>query len=618
VVRVAPIKADTFSIGTFLLNAKYRIPLLQRPFAWTEEQAIELRSDILPLIEASEEDENQHFFGSIVLLMAPGPRTAIIDGQQRLTTITVLLALLHYATERVGAQSKEAGGPAAEGIVNTADQLATKLRTHLLFQGAMDAEGKTRQQARLEVSPEIAKVYGALLKGEHPKFKDYPVDTPPWLLLKIAEYFRTNIVEPDGFHDMEFVDRLRHLQRVSDVILDQLLVVSLETSNANAGYELFESLNARGRPLNALDLVKTWALGHMSDLGEQEERRVARVMAELSAGNVSKQLAFFEDYFRLRARRHPKKDSPKTFAKDSRLYIFKDPDLTLDPPPGRIQDRIVDRLDEMVRLTPTWKAISANRLPEDSFPVDEDQRRLWTEFRMRLLRQELSHTLSTPLFLSAADLCGRSKDLVALSSFIHDVERFFFRLKVICGAPVSTIEKCYFDLMKSFSHAETLDLGASRVKLQEVLDAEAGDTKFRQRILEKLTYTPAARKRIKYFLFTLWNYSLPNPPKLDVPEYGQYTIEHVAPQNGHQLPNPEDVHTIGNLVLVDPKINPGLSNRPFQEKKQYLADKKLVENLETQVPDTRNVFDEIDWNEETIYERTRRLQDRAVEVFSLT
>ncbi len=76
----------------------FSIPAYQRPYAWTREQASELLTDLLSFLGDGSEsvtDANPYFLGSIVLIKsADAPEADVVDGQQRLTTLTILLANL--------------------------------------------------------------------------------------------------------------------------------------------------------------------------------------------------------------------------------------------------------------------------------------------------------------------------------------------------------------------------------------------------------------------------------------------------------------------------------------------------------------------------------------------
>jgi hypothetical protein len=80
----------------FSSDFEYIIPSYQRPYAWGVDQASELFDDLRGFYNA--EDEEGYFLGSIVLIKSEGvPRSEVIDGQQRLTTLTMLLAVMACA-----------------------------------------------------------------------------------------------------------------------------------------------------------------------------------------------------------------------------------------------------------------------------------------------------------------------------------------------------------------------------------------------------------------------------------------------------------------------------------------------------------------------------------------
>ncbi len=75
----------------------FTIPLYQRPYAWTTEQAGELLQDLIVSLGDGNEpidDINPYFLGSIVLIKADKPDAQVVDGQQRLSTLTILLSAL--------------------------------------------------------------------------------------------------------------------------------------------------------------------------------------------------------------------------------------------------------------------------------------------------------------------------------------------------------------------------------------------------------------------------------------------------------------------------------------------------------------------------------------------
>ena len=84
----------------FSSDFAYVIPSYQRPYAWTVDQASELFDDLFGFYDESEPEEESYFLGSIVLIKEESkPRAEVIDGQQRLTTLTILFSALAFILE---------------------------------------------------------------------------------------------------------------------------------------------------------------------------------------------------------------------------------------------------------------------------------------------------------------------------------------------------------------------------------------------------------------------------------------------------------------------------------------------------------------------------------------
>lgn len=92
------IRGEQYSVGDIFGDKfAFNVPPYQRPYAWTTEHAGELLDDLLSYLGDSDdaiEDLNPYFLGSIVLIKGERPDAQIVDGQQRLITLTILLAAL--------------------------------------------------------------------------------------------------------------------------------------------------------------------------------------------------------------------------------------------------------------------------------------------------------------------------------------------------------------------------------------------------------------------------------------------------------------------------------------------------------------------------------------------
>src|SRR5256714_13891669 len=89
--------AEKTLLDIFCDKYLFRIPSYQRPYAWTTEQASELLDDIVTACGTAGDiaEQSPYFLGSIVLIKNPAdPQSEVVDGQQRLTTLTILIAVL--------------------------------------------------------------------------------------------------------------------------------------------------------------------------------------------------------------------------------------------------------------------------------------------------------------------------------------------------------------------------------------------------------------------------------------------------------------------------------------------------------------------------------------------
>lgn len=229
----------------FERDVRYVVPLYQRPYVWNEADQWEpLWEDILVLLDhqsgrlPSPNGHWSHFLGAIVLdqeTQAPGtiPVYTVIDGQQRLTTLQILLAAAGNAA-------------AANGAENDAEVLLSLIRNRPL---------KAAGEHLWKVWPTNANrsAFAAVVRagGPAPDREDDPRN----LIDEAYGYFVARMI--DWLADSETDDERAELVRTLQVTLcDLLRMVSITLEQGDNAQVIFETLNARGTPLLALDLVK--------------------------------------------------------------------------------------------------------------------------------------------------------------------------------------------------------------------------------------------------------------------------------------------------------------------------------------------------------------------------
>lgn len=232
-------RPDTHTVQQlFERDVRYLVPLYQRPYVWDQEHQWEpLWGDVLALLQHQEAGEAgglwSHFLGAIVLEQeqtAPGeiPRFTVIDGQQRLTTLQLLLAASATSLAATGADGD------------------AELLRQLTVNNALKASGDDR----LKVWPTNVnrRSFGAVMSpdGTPPHHEDDPDN----LIDEAFAYFRERSAEYLAEGEGPRWERLRV------TLCDLLKVVSITLDPEDNAQVIFETLNARGTPLLALDLVK--------------------------------------------------------------------------------------------------------------------------------------------------------------------------------------------------------------------------------------------------------------------------------------------------------------------------------------------------------------------------
>lgn len=242
---VPAMKPETRTVNNlFEADVHYVVPLYQRPYVWNEDDQWEpLWADVRTLLDhqlGGDFRDGQtwsHFLGAIVLeqeVQAPGriPRFVVIDGQQRLTTLQLFLAAAHRVAVELG-------------TADDADILADLLE---------NGRRKATEIERFKVWPTNAnrEAFRAVMtpgsRGEAP-------DDPANLIQEAFAYFHSTIREWVADPDDES-ERAERMEMLRVTVCDLVKVVTITLDRDDNAQVIFETLNARGTPLLALDLVK--------------------------------------------------------------------------------------------------------------------------------------------------------------------------------------------------------------------------------------------------------------------------------------------------------------------------------------------------------------------------
>ena len=519
-------------VGQLLKESFYRIPRFQRPYSWDRANIEEFWND------AVVESDAQYFIGNFVVY---DDKTAmgVVDGQQRLTTITLLLCALRNAFQKEGFSNLAKG---VHGIIERTD--ISDQRFYVL---------------QTETSYPYLQEHIQKFDGK----PDAPSDAGPeeQLLKQSFEYFQRNVNEvaigirglPNLSEAKKKVRIQEELSKIRDKVLNLKLIYTA-LDNDDDAYIIFETLNTRGKDLTLSDLVKS----HLARLLKPANKGV-----DLAKDKWNKILQTFEA--------SQADISVSTFI--HHLWLSRYEYITEKKLYKALKKRIKKEeagsfLDDLLRESKIYRYMheqSSRAWKKDEVDV-RDSLRAMNLFR---IKQQLPLVLS--VMRQYEDHALKTKHVKAI---LTAIENFHFTFTAIASQRSSGgISFMYALAARQLHQARNLQ---AKVKILQDFQKNKLAAKrpqyaeFEASFME-LRYSSQMTKQKSLIHYILKKIYQKNSPGLPIdPE--QATIEHLAPEKPAKNTGLSDqqVASIGNLILVNQALNNDLANKSFTEKVKIL------------------------------------------------
>lgn len=557
-------KASAKSVGEILeTRGQFIIPFFQRHYSWEVKQWRRLWNDLLRLLDDPPRPDaaaSVHFLGPLVTIphaVTPGslPTWQVIDGQQRLTTLTLLLAALRDVF-----RDRKEEASAAE-IMDTC-----LINTH--------KTGLDRYKVVTRVGDR--EILERIVEGR-------PADAPPGSRLAggvkfFADRIRSHVARDPG-----------DLSRLKVAVTGRLSLVTITLEGENP-YEIFESLNATGLPLEESDLIRNYLFMQVP-LDRQEEfqeRRWSKLENSFAAGKDARGVP--TEFYRAYVMRGG------TYSKQKQTYL----DFRADYQGSGVSPEAA--VDELVRFA-AFEAWIRDPSEVRSRPLRE---RL---FQLSLLDTSTAKPLVFHLFdrhgagtLADETLLGCLDDLVS-----------FLLRRSLCGETTRQYAKWLVEAIG------TVSIEDPRGSLQRYY-ARRGWPSDAAFIDAAATVPLYQREPVKARLMLEGLEAALNPVE-QVEDVG-VSIEHVLPRTlgdgtsgdswrealgeDWEAEHERLVHVIGNLSLTG--ANSGMGNRDFETKRAILRESRFLLN--------REIAKTPAWNIKAIETRSRDLAERAAKIWS--
>ena len=539
-------------------NRKYIVPRFQRDYSWEEQQWDDLWQDIISMMK----EKGDHYMGYLVLQSSDSRKNEfrIIDGQQRFTTITLLILALIKAIKK-----KAEAGINAE---NNKSRYETLMQTYI---GRMDP-----------VSLEYDNIL-VLNKNDDPYYRDYIVKlgelrsrnllVSQKLLKKCFEWYEVR-VNGLKYSDQEYADFIVKL-------VSNLFFTVITVNDEMNAFRVFETLNARGVQLSSADLLKNYLFSLVDD--DHSPKRLNDLEAkwnELSSNVKTEKLPdFIRYYWNIRNKS----------IRSTELFKAIRKKITN-------ASEVFELVNQMLSYSDVYMALKD--------PNDE----LWQNHVEISRNIELLKLFGLKQPYSVLMVAYKKLSLDAFEKLLSAIVITCFRYNVICSKNPNDIEKVFNDIALSIYEGLYKDIS----QLQKIYIT---DSEFQNSFaIKSFVLTSRNTKVIRYILGMI-EQNVEGGLNVDIHDDAN-SIEHILPQNPGEEWNIDQykadqyVNRLGNMCLLDQKVNRQIGNLTYSEKKEKYRLSKFATTRK--IPEHYN-----DWNENTILSRQKQMAKRAVNIWKL-
>ena len=542
---------------------QYRVPPYQRDYSWSEEQWEDLWNDLMDL---RKDPDERHYLGALVVEERGDREFLIIDGQQRLATLSVL-ALAVIAQLRTMADGGIDASPNSER--------AQELRNR--FIGEKDPASLT-ESGRLYLNETDNDFYQEYLVQIREPRNPRRLPKSNRLLWQCFRTFKNRLQKlPDLERDGRALASL-----LSETIARQLLFILITVDDELNAYTVFETLNARGLELTTTDLLKNYLFSRV------------RVAADLEA--LQRRWRWLVDTveqerFPELLRYHLLCELPRV--RSQRLFKLVR-DRTTTP------DDVFELLEELERRAELFVAVSD---PNHAYWVElPDAKPCIREFSLFRVRQMM------PLLFTAWESFSPG-DFVRVLRVVSVVS---FRYTVVSGLNPSALEAAFHEAAKPVKDGAATTPAEVFERLRPIYVA---DEKMRQDFAGLAVGTSGRQRKLARYILARLEQDAAG--KACDPDTDPGTIEHVLPENPSdawgKVFDPAmweaSAYRLGNLTLLESAANRRVGNAGYRDKLEVYGGSTYA--LTRQIPQMAPE----EWTPELLNERQIRLAARAVHLW---
>jgi uncharacterized protein with ParB-like and HNH nuclease domain len=547
---------------------QFVVPIYQRKYSWTEKQCAMLWEDIQKLSLKS--SKTGHFIGSIVgfegEIAIPGKvhEKILIDGQQRITTLSILMIAMSRTYESIG-ESDAASDIMEQFIINP--------------------KKIDEDKYKLLLTNQDRETYIALVEGREKDCKN-----PSMQLLSNFNFFIDRL---ENFKDAEKLNRIYMGINSLD-----LVYIGLNDTHDNPQL-IFESMNSTGLGLSQGDLLRNYLL---LGIDKSEQVRLYNsywrsIEIEFGENGYKEKFDYFlRDYLSI--------FESKLIRLDSSYEEFK----SFCEETGKSKEEILSSLKRYAKYY--CRIILCN-------DKDEDLNELWKELKIQ--RVDVANPFLMQVYNDYESCDENVNSYLTKEDFIEIIKAinsYVFR-RYICDIPTNSLNKTFAVLSNNINKQDYKNSTIAELLLLDSYKAFPDDQAFRESFIKKDIYNTRLKT---YILEKIENFNHLNKIKVDNKDI---TIEHILPEtkilkkhwqevlgeNWQELQK-QYVHTIGNLTLSKRAYNSEMQDYSFNDK---LAVEGGIKLSHYRLSD--DICNLTKWDIEEIEKRSLKLANEALEIW---
>lgn len=545
----------TLSLQEILGNAKvYTVPKYQRSYSWEAEQWEDLWQDI---IELKKNEETIHYLGTIVLKTIDNKSFEVIDGQQRLATLSfIILACIKVLSDFV-----------EKGIdtEKNEERISIYMNNYIGF----------KEPKALTYKPKVTlnhfdkDLYNAyLIQLKRPQNISRLPDSNK-LMLKSFNYFLDKIKSLNFKSGDEVVDF------IENILLNKLILIQIVVEDTLSAYTVFETLNARGIELTTTDLLKNYLFSLLDN--EIDINNMLPIWDRIVNTISYREFPTFLRYYL---------NSRQNLIRNERLF-------------KEIRNKVISK-EQVFELLNDLEINSELYLafdePSHEFWAEQPgTQKLLEEIKLFGVKQHKSLLLT---------VYNKKQEL--FTNTLRIIRAITFRYNVIGKFNPNDLEKAYNKTAVKIFNSNITTPSEIQSDLNSVY---LNDEKFKNIFLTKSFNTQRAKEKklVRYILTSIENQKYRKNYHLFESEA---TIEHIFPENQNsqsQIEN-EMISRLGNLTLLELKLNKEAGNKSVDEKLDIY--KKSQYDMTKEIAERWN-----NWGENEIKTRQREFAEIATSIW---